>query len=61
MIHTLSISSEELNFLLHDLTKIAHCLACIDTTEESKRLLHSCEMELARIRQAIIESVEDTN
>lgn len=59
MLHVLYITSEDLDNIVHGLTKIAHCIAGVDTTEGSKRLLHSCEMELVNIRQTLIESVED--
>jgi len=61
MIHILRISSEDLNNMVHDLTRIAHCIAGIDATDECRRMLHICEMELSRIRQTIIESVEDSD
>ena len=59
MIHILRISSEDLNNMVHDITRIAHCIGGVDASDECKRMLHSFEMELAKIRQTIIESVED--
>jgi hypothetical protein len=61
MIHILNISSEDLNNMLHDLTRIAHCIAGVDAADDCKRMLHSCEMELCRIRQTLLESIEDGN
>ena len=58
----LKITEEELNFIIHDLVRIAGILKCVENgslTTGQRQILQGCETRLNEVREKILQSVKE--